>query len=448
MALRNQVNSQPAWEQAHKLATDVKDATALADVSLGVPNAEASNFIAKHLPRIDVPLETKVAMARHVARYGLSEDVGTTLAYARDKHADLGHQFQLLKAIHQGTQERRGHLSTAFTKWADDLTGKLLAAKDRGQVQAGAELATLLRLEAFLPRLKELATMPGTDEPQRVAACNALATMQPKIHCELLGKILTDGSEPHGLQEQVAEALTRANLPETRAELLKALPTAPARLQTGIAMRLAGSREGAEALLVAIAAGKASARLLQERAVVVRLEQTRARSLKDRLATLTKGLPPADQKLLETLGRRRAGYLATKPDVALGAKLYEKQCAICHQLANQGAKIGPQLDGIGIRGVDRLLEDLLDPNRNVDQTFRSTTLLLKNGQVLNGLVLREEGAVIILADNQGKEVRVPAADVEERKLQQTSPMPANVLDLMTEGEFYHLLGFLLEQRVK
>ena len=72
----------------------------------------------------------------------------------------------------------------------------------------------------------------------------------------------------------------------------------------------------------------------------------------------------------------------------------------------RGPKIGPQLDGIGVRGLDRLLEDVLDPNRNVDQAFRATTLTLKNGQSLTGLVLREEGAVIVLADAQGKEQRI------------------------------------------
>ena len=46
---------------------------------------------------------------------------------------------------------------------------------------------------------------------------------------------------------------------------------------------------------------------------------------------------------------------------------------------------------------------MLDPNRNVDQAFRSTTLVLKNGQIVSGLVLREEGEVIVLADAQGKE---------------------------------------------
>ena len=77
---------------------------------------------------------------------------------------------------------------------------------------------------------------------------------------------------------------------------------------------------------------------------------------------------------------------------------------ICHTLASKGAKVGPQLDGVGIRGLDRLLEDVLDPNRNVDQNFRMTILNLKDGKVVRGLLLREEGEVYVMADDKGKEV--------------------------------------------
>ena len=121
---------------------------------------------------------------------------------------------------------------------------------------------------------------------------------------------------------------------------------------------------------------------------------------------------------------------------------------ICHTLANKGAKVGPQLDGIGIRGLDRLLEDVLDPNRNVDQNFRLTILTLKDGRVVRGLVLREEGQVLVLADDKGKEVRVSKDDVDERTTSQQSPMPATLSDQIPEPDFYNLMAFLLQQTAK
>ncbi|MEO2089530.1 MAG: hypothetical protein ABGY75_08545, partial [Gemmataceae bacterium] len=66
----------------------------------------------------------------------------------------------------------------------------------------------------------------------------------------------------------------------------------------------------------------------------------------------------------------------------------------------------------------------------------------------SGLLLREEGEVYVLADNQGKEQRVPKADVDQKTTANTSAMPANLDTTMTEAEYYHLLRFLLEQKVK
>ena len=92
------------------------------------------------------------------------------------------------------------------------------------------------------------------------------------------------------------------------------------------------------------------------------------------------------------------------------------------------------------------MEDVLDPNRNVDQTFRVTNLALKSGQIVSGLLLREEGEVLILADSQGKEVRVPKSSVEDRSISPLSPMPANLTDQIAEDDFYRLLAFLLSKR--
>src|SRR5205085_12688387 len=141
------------------------------------------------------------------------------------------------------------------------------------------------------------------------------------------------------------------------------------------------------------------------------------------------------------LNQRRAGFLKAARHSEAGKEVFTKHCANCHQIGGEGAKVGPQLDGIGIRGLDRLLEDTLDPNRNVDQAFRTTVLNLKNGQVVAGLFLKEEGEVLVLADNMGKEVRVPKKAVDERSTSQLSPMPANFDTVIGEGEFYDLLAY-------
>jgi putative membrane-bound dehydrogenase-like protein len=449
MALRDQLVPPATWAWVRAESWNERDARALADVTLGVPSPEAADYLLRHLCRFGEGRERTAEMVHHVARHGTPATADALLAFVRGHRAgDLGLQAALARAVEQGTQERGGRLSEAARAWARELTGRLLAAEGAGDIQAGIDLVGALRLVQFQPRLLELALSGKTPEGPRQAALDALIALDARKHAAAVGQVLAAAAAPAGLREHAADLLARANQPQTRELLLLALPAAPARLQNAIAAGLAGSREGAEKLLEAVAAGKASARLLQERAVAVRLEEAHIPDLKGRLAKLTEGLPRADQRLQELLTHRREGFLAAKPDALLGKQVFVKNCAACHQLGGEGARIGPQLDGIGVRGLDRLLEDLLDPNRNVDQAFRLTTLELKKGQVVAGLLLKEEGQVLVLADAQGKEVRVPRDAVAERSSSQISPMPADFADKIPEADFYHLLAYLLEQRPK
>ncbi len=352
------------------------------------------------------PRAVVVNAVHHIARYGAPETTKSLLTFARTHHPeDIGLQAELLKAIRNGSEERGASLDDDARGWAAELAGKLLASKQPADVKAGAELVGQVKLDKEEGKVTALAADRSAPRENREAALGALMALDAAKNAPVAGGVLAEADAPIELREAAAKLLGQANKPETQAQLLQALPAAPARLQTAIAAGLAGSREGGEKLLEAVAAGKASARLLQEKAVETPLLGSKIPDIKDRLAKLTKGLPPADQKIQQLLVARHKGFEAAKPDAAAGAKVFEKNCMVCHTLASKGAKVGPQLDGVGIRGLDRLLEDVLDPNRNVDQNFRMTILNLKDGKVVRGLLLREEGEVYVMADDKGKEVR-------------------------------------------
>ena len=99
---------------------------------------------------------------------------------------------------------------------------------------------------------------------------------------------------------------------------------------------------------------------------------------------------------------------------------------------------------MGQRGVDRLLEDILDPNRNVDEAFRLTTVTTADGRVVSGLKLREEAAALVLADTTGQELRIASADIDETAGSHLSPMPSNMADQIGEANLPHLLRYLID----
>src|SRR5262249_17624363 len=200
----------------------------------------------------------------------------------------------------------------------------------------------------------------------------------------------------------------------------------PLRLQTTLAQTLSGDTAGADALLTLIESGQAAPRLLLLPAVASKLTALKREDLDARTTSITSKLPPPDVILDPLITDRRRNFVQAKTNLTRGQAVFEKHCIACHKIADKGALIGPQLDGIGNRGLDRLLEDVLDPNRNVDVAFRTTTLRLSDGRVISGLVRREEGNQVILADPQGKEFPVAKSDIEEQQKTPLSLMPANV----------------------
>lgn len=446
MALRNQLLEPSAWQHLPNPLSET-DARAIADVAPGVHSPEAADFMLRHQQKYSECLENRVRYVRDIARYGKNLPADEVLRVAHlDAAEKLDKQLAVFRAMLEGYQARGASLNPEARSWGEDLVRKLIDSKDDGLAVAGIELCGSLRIASLEKDLAALVADPKKPEPRRVAALATLVAIDSKKHVDVLGHILANASEPVELRDKAANILGGLNQPEAQDELVKSLAVAPQRLQLVMALALAGSKTGAEKLLQTVATGKASPRLLQERAVEFRLAASNLPDWKERVAKLTQSLPPADQLIQALLQSRHEGFNKTKHDPSAGAKIFEKSCAICHILANKGAKIGPQLDGIGNRGLDRILEDILDPNRNVDQAFRSTTLNLKNGQIISGLVLREEGEILVLADAQGKEIRVNKKDIEEKIVSQLSPMPANLVEQIPEADFYNLLAFLLLQR--
>ena len=329
---------------------------------------------------------------------------------------------------------------------AQDLSGLLLASGRADEVVLGINLISSFARKAR-GKLEGLTNDPKAGESPRIEALAALASLAPKETLGLLGRVLGNPSAPFGASG------TRRDDPRghrsargTRGSCSKACRPAPDRVQTTIAAGLATRKPGAEALLAAIASGKASARLLQEPRVINPLNGVAIPELKEKLATLLKGLPPADQRLKELIAGRRAGYRRRDMTRKSGSGFSRRTARSVTSSGAKGPVFVPGSDGVGIRGVDRLLEDILDPNRNVNQAFRVTNLALNDGRVVTGLLLKEEGAVLVLADSQGKEVRIPKEIVDERTNAQLSPMPGNFVDQVPESEFYNLLAYLLSRR--
>src|SRR5436190_2629749 len=216
---------------------------------------------------------------------------------------------------------------------------------------------------------------------------------------------------PDELRPKIGRAIAERGDQSLLEALREVLKRVPMRLQTTIAETLVGDRAGADALLSIIESGQAAPRLLLAPNVSSKLGTLKNADLDKRATAIIAKLPPADAILDALIIERRRAFARATTNIDRGQAAFAKHCAACHQIAGKGATIGPQLDGIGNRGLDRLLEDTLDPNRNVDVAFRTTTLRLADGRVLSGLVRRDEDQLLVLADAQGKEFSIAKNEI-------------------------------------
>lgn len=311
------------------------------------------------------------------------------------------------------------------------------------RLQAAAELVRALSLAMFRPQLARALVNPATD----IVACGAVAeTLVALHHDEILAALAPMAGDPGVslvLRRQIAQAIAGGKAPEGEAILNEAFGTLTRRLQVKLAAALASSPGGGEQLLKLAADGHAPAALLLERAVKDKLLASKPANVNERLAELTKNVAAPSSEIQKLIDGRRAGFDLTKASAARGEKVFTLNCRPCHQIDGVGNVVGPQLDGVGGRGLERLLEDVLDPNRNVDPAFHTTIVSLKDGDVESGLFRREEGEAIVLANGAGKEISIPKRDIVDRHASTTSLMPENFGEIISPQDFNDLMAFLL-----
>ncbi|MCP4173004.1 MAG: c-type cytochrome, partial [Fuerstiella sp.] len=398
----------------------------LADVAVGIPSPAAAEFLWSRFSQDQYPLDRRADVLRHIVRNIDADTLPDVLALAdtytdRDPHVQIG----VASAVLQGAQERGIKVPPSIRDWGERIVRKMLASDQAAQIQQGISHASQMRLSGLSKELLRLSDRSTPFPQARISAILALQTVSPAETPSLFFTIVSDEKDLPGLRQLAAEKLANMKVPEIRTRILKTLPTESHSIAVGFARGLIIDAAGAGALLDLVEQGKVSPQILQDGKVQRLLPVSGLTDAKLRRDRLTSDLPSLDARMQQLLRQRLVGWGTATPDVMRGAEVFRKNCSACHRIANQGEKVGPELDGVGQRGIERLLEDVLDPNRAVDKNFRATIVVTNAGQVFIGLAMGQQGQVLMLVDQTGKVQRIPVGEIEERKLINGSAMPSN-----------------------
>jgi putative heme-binding domain-containing protein len=137
---------------------------------------------------------------------------------------------------------------------------------------------------------------------------------------------------------------------------------------------------------------------------------------------------------------------AKRGDSERGRKLFGADalgCVKCHGiLPGQQGGGAPSLTDAGRRfTVAHLVESILLPSKQVAPVFRSALVLTRQGQTFTGLVVEEDDAKVVLLLSDASPRTIDKKGIEERTLQDISPMPSGLVK--TPAELRDLLAYLL-----
>jgi putative membrane-bound dehydrogenase-like protein len=127
-----------------------------------------------------------------------------------------------------------------------------------------------------------------------------------------------------------------------------------------------------------------------------------------------------------------------------GAGHFKKLCAQCHLPNAQSLVLGPKLSGSGAKGIDYIVENVLDPNAVIGRDYQSRIIVTTEGRVITGLVEKEtETSLTVRTLNDS--VTIAKSEIEETKISENSFMPEGLLKTLNEREKLELLKFLMRQ---
>jgi len=128
-----------------------------------------------------------------------------------------------------------------------------------------------------------------------------------------------------------------------------------------------------------------------------------------------------------------------------GRLLWDKSCGNCHMLFGNGKQVAPDLTGAQRSSLQYLLENIVDPSATLAESFRMTSLLLTDGRVVNGVVLRK--ALQTWDIQTSKElVVIRTTDIEESRPTRLSLMPEGLLDVLDRQQTADLVAYLMSSQ--
>jgi putative heme-binding domain-containing protein len=137
------------------------------------------------------------------------------------------------------------------------------------------------------------------------------------------------------------------------------------------------------------------------------------------------------------------GALRLSGVASRGQELFSARCAACHVFrAGPGRFVGPDLGGVRLRGKERLLSDIIEPNLRIDPNYRTYLIETVDSEVFAGVLADRTAASLTLLSGPGTATVWPMLNVRAAVPQVWSLMPDGLEQGLSPQNMADLLEFM------
>jgi putative membrane-bound dehydrogenase-like protein len=320
----------------------------------------------------------------------------------------------------------------------------LLANPDADVRQLAFQVATLVRLQEA-PEMKaalDAAARTALDDsrplPERMAAV-ALWKGAPFEELAVVAQQLLDPRQPLDLQLAAVEAL--ATVDDVRAAdlLLQDWLSKTPKVQAAVLDAIFQRQNRLVKLLDALQQGAVPPSSLE----AARREQLRDNAdaeirRRSRELLVLQGVTKDRQEIMA----RYTEALSLARDPVRGQVVFDRQCAKCHRVQDQGFVVGPDLAATIQRTDEMLVSDIFDPSNQITAGFNTYTVVTEDGRIYTGVLAAESATHVTLCREEGKEDTILRKDIDEMAASRTSMMPERVEQDLQPQDLADLIAYL------
>ncbi len=349
---------------------------------------------------------------------------------------DPAFHLDILKGI---SAALKGQRNIKMPKGWKEIAPKLAKSSNAEVRQLAQTLSLTFGSKAALDALRKVLVDGKANLADRQKALAALVAARDRALPEVLRGLLLEKA----LRREALRGLGAFEDPKTSSAILKIYAKLDTAGKRDALMTLASRVSFAKALMAAVARGVVKANELP--ADIVR--QLRAHGVKDINATLDKvwgvsrSTPAAKLAKIAKYKKLLEAKVNRPVDLPRGRALFQRTCGQCHKLYGEGGEIGPDITGSNRNNLDYLLTNMLDPNAEIPNDYRTTILRTKDNRILVGVVRRSEGQSVTMA-TPAEVVTMAKSDVTSIEQQNFSMMPEGLVLAFKQDELHDLVAYL------